>query len=227
MLPYHLMWTVHIAYLFQAIYSPVPGSYLYSGSQSLVYRANMSDNGTTILCRVQQSTADGSVLYTSTVQLQLHVEQLIMSQNTAIEERIGIISGIILAIIFIILIFILIAFLLTRRRKVNKQYSSVPDKSQDELLTPIWIPGKGKASHVHVSSDRQFVNDYHENGDVQGLSDSSEYSRVHSYNTQDMKCHNYKYSPQLEVSMESQGEDSCMNQSVTGNTLSRLVGIWY
>ena len=219
MLPYHLMWTVHIAYLFQAIYSPVPGSYLYSGSQSLVYRANMSDNGTTILCRVQQSTADGSVLYTSTVQLQLHVEQLIMSQNTAIEERIGIISGIILAIIFIILIFILIAFLLTRRRKVNKQYSSVPDKSQDELLTPIWIPGKGKASRVHVSRTREFVNDYHENGDVQGLSDS-EYSRVPSNNTE-----KFKYSPKLDVSMETYSGESCKDYnghpSTAGNTLSR------
>ena len=154
-----------------------------------------------------------------------------MSQNTAIEERIGIISGIILAIIFIILIFILIAFLLTRRRKVNKQYSSVPDKSQDELLTPIWIPGK--VSRVHVSSARQFVNDYHENGDVQGLSDSSEYSRVPSHNTQDMKCHIYKYSPKLpvvpdhhlDISMESHSGDSytdySRNQSAAGTTLER------
>ena len=180
----------------------------------------MSDNGTTILCRVQQSTADGSVLYTSTVQLQLHVEQLIMSQNTAIEERIGIISGIILAIIFIILIFILTAFLLTSRRKVNKQYSSVPNKSQDELLTPIWIPGK--VSRVHVSSTRQFVNDYHENGDVQGLSDSK-YSRVPSNKTE-----KYKHSPKLDVSMETHSGESCTDYSghpsTAGNTLSRSVG---
>ena len=181
----------------------------------------MSDNGTTILCRVQQSTADGSVLYTSTVQLQLHVEQLIMSQNTAIEERIGIISGIILAIIFIILIFILIAFLLTRRRKVNKQYSSVPDKSQDELLTPIWIPGK--VSRVHVSSARQFVNDYHENGDVQGLSDSGQYSKIGTQNTHKYNC---KHSFKMDISMESHsgdsGADYSRNQSESArNTLSR------
>ena len=187
----------------------------------------MSDNGTTILCRVQQSTADGSVLYTSTVQLQLHVEQLIMSQNTAIEERIGIISGIILAIVFIILIFILIAFILTRRRKVDKKYSNVLEKSKDELLTPIWIPEN--ASRVHVSSARQFANDYHENGDVQGLSDSSEYSRVPTR----MKNQKGQYSPKLpivpdnllDVSLESYSGDSCTdnsrNHSLAGATMSR------
>eukprot|EP00092_Neocalanus_flemingeri_P070795 GFUD01086924.1.p1 GENE.GFUD01086924.1~~GFUD01086924.1.p1 ORF type:complete len:574 (+),score=114.66 GFUD01086924.1:113-1834(+) len=212
----------------KATYSLTHGSHLYSGSQSLLYRANMSDNGTTILCRVQQSTADGSVLYTSTVQLQLHVEQLIMSQTTAIEENIGIISGIILAIIFIILIFILIAFLLTRRRKLDKKYSSVPNK--DELLTPIWVPGK--VSCMEVSSARQFANDYHENGDVQGQSASTRYKIVPTHITQHQKGH-YCPCPQiptipdhlLDLSLESHSGDSCTDNSIThsvaGATLSR------
>ena len=86
------------------------------------------------------------------------VRELVVSQSTAMEERIGIISGIILAIIFIILIFILIAILLTRRLKQNGKYSSLPSKSHEQLLTPIWIPGK--VSGVQVSSARQFVHEY-------------------------------------------------------------------
>merc|ERR1719483_1105461 len=89
----------------KVFYSSSPASHLYSGSQSLIYRANLSDNGTTIECRGYQSSADGVMLYTNSVQILLHVEELVVSQSTAIEERIGIISGIILAIIFIILIF--------------------------------------------------------------------------------------------------------------------------
>ena len=143
--------------------------------QSLIYRANLSDNGTTIECRGYQSTADGAVLYTSTIELQLNVEELIVSQSTALEERIGIISGIILAITFFILIFILLTIVLSRRRKDTKKYSSLPNKSKEELLTPIWIPGKG--SGVHVSSARQFAHDYHENDELQGLGDKSEYSK--------------------------------------------------
>jgi len=168
----------------KAIYSLVPGSHLYSGSQSLLYRGSLSDNGTIILCRVQQSAADGAVLYTSTVQLQLLVDQLIVSQSMAMEERIGIISGIILAIIFIILMFIMIALFLTKRRKQKAKYSSVPNKLQDDLLTPIWIAGKESQSPRHVSSARQFGHDYHEEGDVQGLGASSQYSKVPTITTE-------------------------------------------
>jgi len=153
-----------------------------------------------------------------------------MSQNMATEEKIGVISGIILAIIFIILMFILIAFLLSRRRNLDKKYSSLPDKSQEDLLTPIWIPGK--TSHEHVSSARQFEHDYHENGGVQGLSASSGYSHVPTHNTQD-KCNDFNYRQKipiipdylLDISLDSQSEDSCTNishdNSVICGTLSR------
>ena len=205
----------------------MPGYHLYSGSQSLLYRGSLSDNGTIILCRVQQSTADGAVLYTSTVQLQLLVDQLIVSKSMAREERIGVISGIILAIIFIILIFILIAILLTRRLKQNGKYSSLPSKSHEQLLTPIWIPGK--VSGVQVSSARQFVHEYREDDDVQGLSD---YSRVLTHNTRDPRCEHYKHSSKLpehllDVSLESRSGDSYeednRNQSIECATLSRYV----
>ena len=212
------------AFSLQGPYTSVPGSHLYSGSQSLLYRGSLSDNGTIILCRVQQSTADGAVLYTSTVQLQLLVRELVVSQSTAMEERIGIISGIILAIIFIILIFILIAILLTRRLKQNGKYSSLPSKSHEQLLTPIWIPGK--VSCVQVSSARQFVHEYREDDDVQGL---SEYSKVIKHNTLDPNCEHYKHSSMLpehifNTSLESESGDSCENTSRNqscGATLSR------
>ena len=193
--------------------------------QSLLYRGSLSDNGTIILCRVQQSTADGAVLYTRTVQLQLLVRELVVSQSTAMEERIGIISGIILAIIFIILIFILIAILLTRRLKQNGKYSSLPSKSHEQLLTPIWIPGK--VSGVQVSSARQFVHEYREDEQVQGLSD---YSRVLTHNTQDPRCEHYKHSSKLpehflDSSLEFYSGDSYeednLNQSIECATLSR------
>ena len=176
----------------------------------------MSDNGTIIQCSGYQRTLDGTILYQSSVQLQLNVKELVVSQNTVIEERIGIISCIILAIIFIILIFILIAVLLTRRRKLSKKYTTLPSKSQEELLTPIWVPGKG--SRVHVSSSRQFVHDYTENGEAQGLSATSEYSRNNASNievlTNDPRKYNAKLPEYLlNSSMETPSEDSSDDKS--------------
>ena len=109
----------------------------------------------------------GSVLYSSTISLQLEVSELVIySQGSGVlEERIGIISGIILAVIFIILIFILTALLLTRRRKKvriktwnqtskSKLWCQVPkyesvngEKGSDEMLAPIWRPA-GRRTNV-------------------------------------------------------------------------------
>ena len=82
-------------------------------------------------------------MYTQTIALTLDISPIvIISSNTHLHERLGVISGIILAIIFIILIFILLSIFLTRRRKADKKYSTLTDKSSDELLKPIWVPGK-------------------------------------------------------------------------------------
>ena len=100
---------------------------------------------TNLSCTVVQLDHVGSVLFSSTISLQLEVSELVIySQGSGVlEERIGIISGIILAVIFIILIFILLSIFLTRRRKADKKYSSLTDKSADtELLKPIWVPGR-------------------------------------------------------------------------------------
>lgn len=210
------------------LYSIVPGSHLYSMSQSLLYTAHLADNGTTVQCRAYQSSVDGTVLYTSTIELQLNIKELIVSKSTAIEEKIGIISGIILAIIFIILMFIIITIILTRRRKDKTKYSSLENKSKDELLTPIWVPGKG--SRVHVSSVREFVHDFHESEELHGLGDMSELSQDGTHDIQDPLCKHYKdisnsKGNTFDISIESQSGDSYennpRNQSVEGTTSSR------
>ena len=115
----------------------------------------------------------GSVLYSSTISLQLEVSELVIySQGSGVlEERIGIISGIILAVIFIILIFILTALLLTRRRKKvrktwdqtskSKLWCQVPkyesvngEKGSDEMLAPIWRPA-GRRTNVSGRQSRK------------------------------------------------------------------------
>ena len=98
------------------------GGHLYHGQQSLRYVGRLQDHGTNLTCTVVQLDHLGTVLYSSTISIQLEVSELVIySQGSGVlEERIGIISGIILAVIFIILIFILTALLLTRRRKKVK-----------------------------------------------------------------------------------------------------------
>ena len=89
-----------------------------------------------------EDNTNGDPLYSGTIQLRLRISpQVIIGSNTHIHESIGVISGIILAIIFIILIFILLSIFLTKRRKSNKKYSTLTDKSSEELLKPIWVPG--------------------------------------------------------------------------------------
>ena len=87
---------------------------------------------------------EGKPMFSNTIALTLQISPIvIISSNTHLHERLGVISGIILAIIFIILIFILLSIFLTRRRKADKKYSSLTDKSADtELLKPIWVPGR-------------------------------------------------------------------------------------
>ena len=98
------------------------GGHLYHGQQSLRYVGRLQDHGTNLTCTVVQLDHLGTVLYSSTISLQLEVSELVIySQGSGVlEERIGIISGIILAVIFIILIFILTALLLTKKRKKVK-----------------------------------------------------------------------------------------------------------
>ena len=149
------------------------GGHLYHGQQSLRYVGRLQDHGTNLTCTVVQLDHLGTVLYSSTISLQLEVSELVIySQGSGVlEERIGIISGIILAVIFIILIFILTALLLTRRRKKEKvklkpglkcqnltqvpKYESVNgEKGSDEMLAPIWRPA-GRRTNVRKKSHKK------------------------------------------------------------------------
>lgn len=141
------------------------------------------------------------------------------------EERIGFISGIILALILMLFIFVLVMFLLSRRRKLNEKYSNLTKKSKEELVTPVWLPEH--AAPVHVGSIRQFVHGYHEHDSVQGL---SEHPTGPAHHIQDPTCQYYRHItklPQhlLDISLEYQSGDSCeensRKQSLGGATLSR------
>merc|ERR1712233_64603 len=112
--------------------------------------------GTNLTCTVVQLDHLGTVLYSSTISLQLEVSELVIySQGSGVlEERIGIIS-------FIILIFIFTALLLTRRRKKVPKYESVNgEKGSDEMLAPIWRPAGRRTNVAVVSTERQFDSHY-------------------------------------------------------------------
>jgi len=161
----------------KAVYSVGSGSHLYSGSQTIDYVANLTHNASVLVCKTNQKVDDenpSDPMYSSSIALTLDIAPIvIISSNTHLHERLGVISGIILAIIFIILIFILLSIFLTRRRKADKKYSSLTDKSSDELLKPIWVPGKASKTRVHVGAAREYVNEYQQFGEGRELSDCS------------------------------------------------------
>merc|ERR1719334_1511912 len=139
------------------------GAHLYHGQQSLSYTARLQDHGTNITCTVRQLDREGGILYMSSITLQLEVSELVVySQGSEVlEERIAIISGVILAIIFIILIFVLIAILLSRKRKKEPKYQSVSEDNSKDIgvLPTIWKPGR-RSKVCLVSLEREFSEHY-------------------------------------------------------------------
>ena len=75
-----------------------------------------------------------------------------------LEEQIGIISAIILAIIFIILVFILVAVVVTKRRRKVVKYAAVAGEKEEDLMAPIWRPGRRQVAVV--GEERMFQNHY-------------------------------------------------------------------
>merc|ERR1712126_152429 len=139
------------------------GGHLYQGQQSLSYTARLQDHGTNITCTVRQLDREGGILYMSSITLQLEVSELVVySQgNEVLEERIAIISGVILAIIFIILIFVLIALLLSRKRKKEPKYQSVSEDNCKDIgvIPTIWKPRR-RSKVCLVSLEREFSEHY-------------------------------------------------------------------
>jgi len=160
----------------KAVYSLGGGSHLYSGSQTVDYKADLTHNNSVLVCKIKQVPEEAEnqkALYSGSVHLRLRISpQVIIGSNTHIHESIGVISGIILAIIFIILIFILVSIFLTRRRKTNKKYSTLTDKSSEELLKPIWVAGKSSKSRICVGSVKEYSSEFQQFGGGRELSDS-------------------------------------------------------
>jgi len=218
------------------------GGHLYHGQQSLRYVGRLQDHGTNLTCTVVQLDHLGTVLYSSTISIQLEVSELVIySQGSGVlEERIGIISGIILAVIFIILIFILTALLLTRRRKKVPKYESVNgEKGSDEMLAPIWRPAGRRTNVAVVSTERQFDSHYLEEHldldlkEQQRMSMNNKtngYARIPTHEAAALvdhcRCGNGGERDLLNTSLESGGSGcgsggSGENSGGGGNSLSR------
>ena len=54
------------------------GGHLYHGQQGLVYTGRLSDHLANLTCTVVQLDRLGQVLYYNTIQLQLHVSELVV-----------------------------------------------------------------------------------------------------------------------------------------------------
>jgi len=205
------------------------GGHLYHGQQGLRYVGRLQDHGTNLTCTVVQLDHLGTVLYSSTISLQLEVSEAVISTEgiRGLEERIGIISGIILAVIFIILIFILTALLLTRKRK--KKYVSVNgEKGSDEMLAPIWRPAGKRTNVAVVSTERQFDSHYLEEHldldleEQQRNSNKTGYARIPTHEAalgDQCRCGNGGERDLLNTSLESGG--SAEHSGGGGNSLSR------
>ena len=140
----------------------------------------MSDNGKNISCTVVQLHSDGrTILFSSTIHIQLRVMTPVVLSST-LPGKIGIISGILLAIIFIVIIFIIISLVIVRRRKKGQpkysKYDPVDNKNKDEILNPIW---RSKARQLAaVSQESSFEKNYSERQRTFGLCSSNGYNLV-------------------------------------------------
>ena len=110
---------------------------------TLMYKANLRDTGGQIKCIGTQVSRDGrTVLYENSATLKLRVEKLVLPRDDALTQKIGIISGVLLAVIFLILLCVFVIWCVCkRRRKRSRPPSSTgtEDTSPEEPpIKPIW-----------------------------------------------------------------------------------------
>ncbi|TRY73760.1 hypothetical protein TCAL_02553 [Tigriopus californicus] len=116
------------------------------------YKADLKDNDKEIICLATQVDHDGrSVLYESSAILQLKIDKIVLPVDNALTQRIGIISGVLLAIIFLILLLMFCIFVICRRRRKRSRPPSSQatlDSSPEPPLKPIWTtdPLMGQSS---------------------------------------------------------------------------------
>ena len=149
---------------------------------TIKYKASLKDNDKRITCIATQLDRDGrTVMYESTTSVRLKVNKLVLPIDGAFTQKIGIISGVLLAIIFLILCIVFILFVVCkkRRRKRSRPPSSqaTDDTSPDNSTTikPIWTTlDPMRAQHVRrnnnviVHRQEQPYTDLIENAGVEG-----------------------------------------------------------
>ena len=111
---------------------------------TIKYKAHLRDNGGQISCIGSQVARDGrTVLYEKTATVKLRVEKLVLPVDNALTQKIGIISGVLLAVIFLILLMVFVIFAVCkRRRKRSRPPSSTGTEDtcspEEPPLKPIW-----------------------------------------------------------------------------------------
>lgn len=107
-----------------------------------VYKANLNDNDREITCVATQIDHDGrTVLFESSTSLKLKIDKIILPVDNALTQKIGIISGVLLAIIFLILLLVFCIFVCCKRRRKRSRPSSsqaTTESSPEPPIKPIW-----------------------------------------------------------------------------------------
>lgn len=115
------------------------------------YRAALRDNNTILTCIATQLDHNGvDILYETSTTLLLRVDKIVLPPiEDALTQKIGIISGVLLAVIFLILVIIFSVFFICKRKRKRSRHpsSQVTDDTSPELHTsiikPIWTTSRG------------------------------------------------------------------------------------
>lgn len=136
----------HLALLFSMTMLTLIFCYL-----PIQYRAALRDNNTIISCVATQLDHNGvDILYESSTALVLRVDKIVLPPiEDALTQKIGIISGVLLAIIFLILVTIFSVFVVCKRKRKRSRHpsSQVTDDTSPEqhtsIIKPIWTTSRG------------------------------------------------------------------------------------
>ncbi len=91
------------------------------------YTADLKDDGREITCVSTQLDHDGrTVLYELSTSLRLRVEKIVLPVDNALTQKIGIISGVLLAVIFLILLLVFCVFVVCKRCRRRRRRPHQP-----------------------------------------------------------------------------------------------------
>ena len=96
---------------------------------TIKYKANLKDNNGEIRCIATQLDRDGrTVLYEKTATVKLKVEKIVLPVDGPLTQKIGIISGVLLAVLFLILLSVFVIFAVCKRRRKRSRPPSSTGK---------------------------------------------------------------------------------------------------